>query len=57
MRQPAAAIGAAAIDSLVAMIDDPSLAPPVVMERAELVVRDSCGGVASPENADYSNAA
>jgi DNA-binding LacI/PurR family transcriptional regulator len=43
VRQPAREIGAAAIESLVAMIKDPQLAPPVVLLPGELVVRDSCG--------------
>jgi LacI family transcriptional regulator len=57
VRQPATAIGESAIDSLIAMIDDPSLDPPIVMEPAELVVRESCGGAAATSNVGYSSAA
>jgi DNA-binding LacI/PurR family transcriptional regulator len=57
VRQPALAIGESAVNSLLAMIDDPSLDAPVVMERAELVVRESCGGAQGASNADFSHAA
>jgi DNA-binding LacI/PurR family transcriptional regulator len=43
VRQPAREIGAAAVDTLVAMMRDPSLDPPVVLLPGQLVVRDSCG--------------
>jgi DNA-binding LacI/PurR family transcriptional regulator len=43
VRQPAREMGRAAIESVVAMIEDPSLDPPTVMLPGELVVRESCG--------------
>jgi LacI family transcriptional regulator len=43
VRQPAKEMGRAAIESVVAMIEDPSLAPPSVLLPGELVVRESCG--------------
>jgi DNA-binding LacI/PurR family transcriptional regulator len=36
-------MGRAAIESVVAMIEDPNLEPPTVMLPGELVVRESCG--------------
>jgi DNA-binding LacI/PurR family transcriptional regulator len=36
-------MGSAAVDSVVAMVNDPELAPPTVQMRAQLVVRESCG--------------
>jgi LacI family repressor for deo operon, udp, cdd, tsx, nupC, and nupG len=47
VRQPAREIGVAAVDSLIAMIHDPAMAPPVVLLPGELVVRDSCGALLS----------
>jgi|tagenome__1003787_1003787.scaffolds.fasta_scaffold20896677_2 DNA-binding LacI/PurR family transcriptional regulator len=43
VRQPAAAMGAAAVDSLLAMIENPALEPPKILLEGELVVRESCG--------------
>jgi LacI family transcriptional regulator len=43
VRQPAKEMGRAAIESVVAMIEDPSLDPPTVLMPGELVVRESCG--------------
>jgi LacI family transcriptional regulator len=42
VRQPSREMGRAAIESVVAMIEDPNLEPPTVMLPGELVVRDSC---------------
>jgi DNA-binding LacI/PurR family transcriptional regulator len=47
VRQPSREIGIAAIDSLIAMIQDHSIAPPVVLLPGELIVRDSCGALLS----------
>jgi LacI family transcriptional regulator len=43
IRQPAREMGRAAVESVVAMIEDPSLDPPSVLLPGELVVRESCG--------------
>ena len=43
VRQPALEMGNAATNSLVAMIEDPSLPPPSVLMPGELIVRKSCG--------------
>jgi LacI family transcriptional regulator len=43
VRQPATAMGAAAVDSALAMIENPALEPPRVQLAGELVVRESCG--------------
>src|SRR3954471_20295886 len=43
VRQPAREMGRAATESVVAMIEDPSLDPPSVLLPGELVVRESCG--------------
>jgi LacI family repressor for deo operon, udp, cdd, tsx, nupC, and nupG len=43
VRQPATAMGAAAVRSVVSMIENPSLEPPKVLLAGELVVRESCG--------------
>jgi DNA-binding LacI/PurR family transcriptional regulator len=43
VRQPAQAMGGAAVDSVVGMVNDPKLAPPTVQMQAELVIRESCG--------------
>ncbi|MDX6504384.1 MAG: LacI family transcriptional regulator [Gaiellaceae bacterium] len=47
VRQPSRDIGIAAVNSLVAMIRDSSIAPPVVLLPGELIVRDSCGALLS----------
>ncbi|XKG42146.1 substrate-binding domain-containing protein [Microbacterium marinum] len=44
VRQPARAIGAAAVDALFAALADPDAAPQRVRFRPELVVRASTGG-------------
>ena len=49
VRQPAEEMGAAAVDSVVAMIRDPSLDPPVVQLQGTLVVRESCGAGLRPQ--------
>lgn len=43
VRQPAAQMGAAAVDAALRMVADPELAPPAVELHGELVVRESCG--------------
>jgi DNA-binding LacI/PurR family transcriptional regulator len=43
VRQPAREMGVAAMESLIAMVEDPSLTPPTVLMPGELVVRESCG--------------
>ncbi|MDX6505276.1 MAG: LacI family transcriptional regulator [Gaiellaceae bacterium] len=43
VRQPAKEMGRAAIESVVAMVEDPALHPPSVLLPGELVVRESCG--------------
>jgi LacI family transcriptional regulator len=43
VRQPASEMGVAAVDSALAMIADPALAPPTVLLPGQLVVRESCG--------------
>jgi DNA-binding LacI/PurR family transcriptional regulator len=43
VRQPAVAIGIAAIDAVVSMVTDPDLPPPNVLEDGELIIRESCG--------------
>jgi LacI family transcriptional regulator len=43
VRQPSREMGRAAIESVVAMIEDPNLEPPTVLLPGELVVRESCG--------------
>jgi LacI family transcriptional regulator len=43
VRQPADAMGRAAVEALVAMLNDPDMQPPTVQIPAELVVRESCG--------------
>jgi DNA-binding LacI/PurR family transcriptional regulator len=43
VRQPAAEMGRAAVEALVAMLADPTMEPPRVQMQAELVVRESCG--------------
>jgi LacI family transcriptional regulator len=43
VRQDTGAMGAAAADALVAMIDDPDELPPALVLPVELVVRRSCG--------------
>jgi LacI family transcriptional regulator len=43
VRQPAYEMGQAALGTAVAMVEDPSLAPPTVLMPGELVVRESCG--------------
>jgi LacI family repressor for deo operon, udp, cdd, tsx, nupC, and nupG len=43
VRQPSVAMGAAAVDSALAMIENPDLEPPKVQLAGELVVRESCG--------------
>jgi DNA-binding LacI/PurR family transcriptional regulator len=48
VRQPATEMGAAAVDSVVAMINDPSLDPPTVQLQGTLVIRESCGAGIAP---------
>jgi LacI family transcriptional regulator len=43
VRQPAAEMGVAALDAVLAMIDDPKLTPPTVLLPGALIVRESCG--------------
>jgi DNA-binding LacI/PurR family transcriptional regulator len=43
VRQPAREMGAAAVDSAVAMIRDPGLTPPIVQLQGTMIVRESCG--------------
>jgi DNA-binding LacI/PurR family transcriptional regulator len=43
VRQPAAEMGRIAVETLVAMMDEPAMRPPSVQVPAELVVRESCG--------------
>jgi len=41
-------MGRAAVDSLVAMIEDPTLPPPSVLLPGTLVARESCGVARAP---------
>ncbi|MGZ4372644.1 MAG: substrate-binding domain-containing protein [Gaiellaceae bacterium] len=43
VRQPAAEMGAAAVDTVLAMIEDSSLEPPTIQLQGRLMVRESCG--------------
>ncbi|MDX6503073.1 MAG: LacI family transcriptional regulator [Gaiellaceae bacterium] len=43
VRQPAAEMGIASLDAVLAMIDDPQLKPPTVLLPGTVVVRESCG--------------
>jgi LacI family transcriptional regulator len=45
VRQPVAAMGVQAVESLFAMVDDPALRPSSMLLAAELVVRESCGAL------------
>jgi LacI family transcriptional regulator len=47
VRQPAKEMGRAAVESVVAMIEDPALDPPTVLLPGELIVRESCGAQAA----------
>jgi LacI family transcriptional regulator len=52
VHQPGPEIGAAAVETLAAMIRDPGMEPPKVIMPATLVVRESCGAhlrAASPQ--------
>jgi LacI family transcriptional regulator len=44
VRQPASEMGVAAVDAVLAMIEDPALEPPTVLLPGTVIVRESCGG-------------
>jgi LacI family transcriptional regulator len=52
IRQPSKEMGRAAIESVVAMIEDPNLDPPTVMLPGELVVRESCGAAKTADRTE-----
>jgi GntR family transcriptional regulator, arabinose operon transcriptional repressor len=53
MRQPCRAIAEAAVNSLIARVEDPSLPPRQILLSAELVIRKSCGAAASVSSAQF----
>jgi DNA-binding LacI/PurR family transcriptional regulator len=53
MRQPCRAIAEAAVNSLIARVEDPSLPPRQILLSAELVIRKSCGAAAPVSSAQF----
>jgi LacI family transcriptional regulator len=60
IRQDAIGMGTAAAEAILRMLEDPEIAPPVIVVPTELIVRESCGGAVrsssdsprlAPENA------
>jgi LacI family transcriptional regulator len=45
IRQDAIGMGTAAAEAVLRMLEDPEIAPPVVVVSTELIVRESCGAV------------